>query len=187
MAWALLGPSDYTTGATGSPPGIPNAGTEVELSRMASDNIEDGLTVGPSPPSPLPAIPSASSRISAPCCPAPGSNVGSSTSSNEACAHARMAALCVDLPRTTKKANQIETGRAWENIRQHAGFEECDIDELCNELSAKARCDGSRPVLEEASFDSIVRGLGDVHRKKSMGVGMGAAGGGGVPVPAPSI
>ena len=95
-----------------------------------------------------------------------------------------MAALCADLPRTTKKPNQIEIGRGWEKIRQHEGFEEFDIDELCNELSAKARCDGSRPVLEEASFDSIVRGLGDVHRKKSIvGAGMGVVvGGGGVPV-----
>ena len=82
----------------------------------------------------------------------------------QANAHARMAALCADLPRTTKKPNQIEIGRAWEKIRQHQGFEECDIDELCNELSAKARCDGSRPVLEEASFNNIVQSLATMRK-----------------------
>jgi hypothetical protein len=34
-----------------------------------------------------------------------------------------MAALCADLPRTTKKPNQIEIGRAWEKIRQEKGFQ----------------------------------------------------------------
>jgi AP-1-like factor len=86
---------------------------------------------------------------------------------DHASAHARMAALCADLPRTTKKPNQIEIGRAWEKIRQHQGFEECDIDELCHELSAKARCDGSRPVLEEASFNNIVQSLATVHKKRA--------------------
>lgn len=42
---------------------------------------------------------------------------------DHACAHARMAALCADLPRTTKKPNQIEIGRAWEKIRQIPSFE----------------------------------------------------------------
>jgi len=83
----------------------------------------------------------------------------------DACAHARMAALCADLPRTTKKPNQIEIGRAWEKVRQHPHFEECDIDELCNELSAKARCDGSRPVLEESSFNDIVQSLPGMYKR----------------------
>lgn len=86
---------------------------------------------------------------------------------DHASAHARMAALCADLPRTAKKPNQIEIGRAWEKIRQHQGFPDCDIDELCNELSAKARCDGSRPVLEEASFNNIVQSLSTVHKKRA--------------------
>jgi len=86
---------------------------------------------------------------------------------SEACAHARMAALCADLPHTSKKPNQIEIGRAWEKIRQHEGFDDCDIDQLCNELSSKARCDGSRPVLEEASFNNIVQSLGAMHKKRS--------------------
>jgi len=82
-----------------------------------------------------------------------------------ASAHARMAALCADLPRTTKRPNQIEIGRAWEKIRQHQAFKDCDIDELCSELSAKARCDGSRPVLEEASFNNIVQSLATMHKR----------------------
>lgn len=107
----------------------------------------------------------------------PGPSGSSPSSSNdrsaspqtnsEACAHARMAALCADLPHTSKKPNQIEIGRAWEKIRQHQGFEDCDIDQLCNELSSKARCDGSRPVLEEASFNNIVQSLGAMHKKRS--------------------
>jgi len=83
----------------------------------------------------------------------------------DACAHARMAALCADLPRTVKKPNQIEIGRAWEKVRQLPSFEQCDIDELCNELSAKARCDGSRPVLEEDSFKDIVRKLPHMYKR----------------------
>ncbi|KAF8310007.1 hypothetical protein DL93DRAFT_1679982 [Clavulina sp. PMI_390] len=134
-----------------------------------------------------PSIPYTSSSIPAPSCPTPGtalssSLVGPSTSSNEACTHARMAALCADLPRTTKKSNRIEIGRVWEKIRQHEGFEECDIDELCNELSPKAWCDGSRPVLE-VKFDSTVRGLGEVHQQKSTAP-LGAVSGSGVPMSA---
>jgi len=83
----------------------------------------------------------------------------------EASAHARMAALCADLPRTTKRPNQIEIGCAWEKVRQHPRFPECDIDELCSELSAKARCDGSRPVLEESSFNDIVHSLPGIFKR----------------------
>ena len=41
----------------------------------------------------------------------------------DAAAHARMAALCADLPRTAKRPNQIEIGRAWEKVRQHPQFD----------------------------------------------------------------
>jgi len=88
------------------------------------------------------------------------------TDEKDAAAHARMAALCADLPRTAKRPNQIEIGRAWEKVRQHPQFDDCDIDELCNELSAKAKCDGSRPVLEESSFNDIVHALPGMRYKK---------------------
>lgn len=53
-----------------------------------------------------------------------GGNVESrKADEKDACAHARMAALCADLPRTVKNPNQIEIGRAWEKVRQLPAFE----------------------------------------------------------------
>ncbi|KAF9512370.1 hypothetical protein BS47DRAFT_1065636 [Hydnum rufescens UP504] len=108
------------------------------------------IVTSPRPSTPL-TSPSIATR-----CPVEGKEAG---------AHARMAALCADLPRTTKKPNQIEIGCAWEKVRQHPRFQECDIDELCSELSAKARCDGSRPVLEESSFNDIVHSLPGIFKR----------------------
>ena len=56
---------------------------------------------------------------------------------DHACAHARMAALCADLPRTSKKPNQIEIGRAWEKIRQIPTFEVCFSSSLSKVLWAR--------------------------------------------------
>jgi hypothetical protein len=41
-------------------------------------------------------------------------------------------------------------------VRQHPQFGECDIDALCHELSAKARCDGEKPVLERETVEALV-------------------------------
>lgn len=49
--------------------------------------------------------------------------VRNETEGKEAGAHARMAALCSDLPHTSKKPGHIEIGRAWEKVRQHPKFE----------------------------------------------------------------
>lgn len=45
------------------------------------------------------------------------------TDEKDAAAHARMASLCSDLPKTVKKPGQIEIGRAWEQVRRHPRFQ----------------------------------------------------------------
>ena len=44
-------------------------------------------------------------------------------------------------------------------------IQEVDIDELCNELSDKARCDPRPPVFVEHSFKDIVKRLSSMSKR----------------------
>ncbi|KAG8875904.1 hypothetical protein FRB97_004640 [Tulasnella sp. 331] len=46
------------------------------------------------------------------------------------------------------EAKQMKLKEVWNTIKSHPQFEECDMDELCRELSQKVRCDGSVPVMD---------------------------------------
>ncbi|KAG9005458.1 hypothetical protein FRB94_001543 [Tulasnella sp. JGI-2019a] len=76
------------------------------------------------------------------------------------------------------EAKKMKLKEVWNTIKSHPQFEECDMDELCRELSQKVRCDGSVPVMdanEEKECEERVKAVAmqtireHVDRKKSTG------------------
>jgi AP-1-like transcription factor len=55
-------------------------------------------------------------------------------------------------PKTQKNDQNIEVLSAWRKITSNPNFKDCDINELCTEFSNKARCDGSKVVLEPSGM-----------------------------------
>ncbi|SJL05348.1 uncharacterized protein ARMOST_08715 [Armillaria ostoyae] len=62
-------------------------------------------------------------------------------------------------PKTTKNDSNIEVLSAWRSITSNPNFKDCDINELCSEFSSKARCDGSKVVLEPSGVQHILKNL----------------------------
>ncbi|KAG7450781.1 uncharacterized protein BT62DRAFT_535171 [Guyanagaster necrorhizus] len=62
-------------------------------------------------------------------------------------------------PKTTKNDSNIEVLSAWRSITSNPDFKDCDINELCSEFSSKARCDGSKVVLEPSGVQHILKNL----------------------------
>ena len=48
-------------------------------------------------------------------------------------------------------------------------LQELDINELCNEFTAKAKCDGSKVVLEPAGIASILNNMSKLVMASSRG------------------
>jgi len=48
---------------------------------------------------------------------------------------------------------------AWRTIRADPKFMDADINELCQEFTSKARCDGTKVVLEPQGVNSILESL----------------------------
>jgi AP-1-like factor len=64
-------------------------------------------------------------------------------------------AKCENLPKTTKSKDHIDLRVAYTHMKQHPSLTEEDIDDLCTELTAKAKCDGTRPVLEKSDVMQV--------------------------------
>ncbi|KAK0446471.1 uncharacterized protein EV420DRAFT_1484108 [Desarmillaria tabescens] len=62
-------------------------------------------------------------------------------------------------PKTTKNDNNVEVLSAWRSITSNPNFKDCDINELCSEFSSKARCDGTKVVLEPSGVQHILKNL----------------------------
>ncbi|KAI0252656.1 hypothetical protein BJV78DRAFT_1200196 [Lactifluus subvellereus] len=64
-------------------------------------------------------------------------------------------------PRTEKSDKNIEVLTAWRNIMSHPNFKASNIDmnELCSEFTDKARCDGTKVVLDPQGVNSILEKL----------------------------
>ncbi|KAF6765923.1 hypothetical protein DFP72DRAFT_1213 [Ephemerocybe angulata] len=62
-------------------------------------------------------------------------------------------------PKTQKNENNIEVLSAWRSITSNPKFKDTDISELCAEFTAKARCDGTKVVLEPSSVETIIESL----------------------------
>ncbi|KAF4623393.1 hypothetical protein D9613_001582 [Agrocybe pediades] len=62
-------------------------------------------------------------------------------------------------PKTAKSDKNIEVLSAWRTIRADPKFKDADINELCSEFTSKARCDGTKVVLEPQGVNSILESL----------------------------
>ncbi|KAG8939285.1 hypothetical protein FRC04_006725 [Tulasnella sp. 424] len=54
------------------------------------------------------------------------------------------------VPQTYSDKKTMKLKEVWNALKQHPRFEECDMDELCRELSSKVKCDGGMPGLDES-------------------------------------
>ncbi|CAG8672114.1 2625_t:CDS:1, partial [Paraglomus occultum] len=53
----------------------------------------------------------------------------------------------------------LSCNKVWERIQQHPKFDDLEdeeMDQLCNELKAKARCSGHGPVVAEEEVDAVL-------------------------------
>ncbi|KAG1725556.1 uncharacterized protein EDB91DRAFT_1167942 [Suillus paluster] len=59
-------------------------------------------------------------------------------------------------PKTKESSANIEVQKAWQTIISHPQFKDADINELCTEFTKKARCDGTKVVLEPEGVHHIL-------------------------------
>jgi len=62
-------------------------------------------------------------------------------------------------PKTEKSDKNIEVLSAWRSITSNPMFKDADINELCTEFTNKARCDGTKVVLEPQGVTHILQTL----------------------------
>ncbi|THU87765.1 hypothetical protein K435DRAFT_681112 [Dendrothele bispora CBS 962.96] len=62
-------------------------------------------------------------------------------------------------PTTEANENNIEVLSAWRSITRDPSFKECDINQLCSEFTSKARCDGTKVVIEPQGIQGILETL----------------------------
>jgi len=62
-------------------------------------------------------------------------------------------------PKTEQNEKNIEVLSAWRSITSNPQFKDVDINELCTEFTNKARCDGTKVVLEPEGVHSIIESL----------------------------
>ncbi|KAI0706206.1 hypothetical protein BC835DRAFT_1313058 [Cytidiella melzeri] len=63
-------------------------------------------------------------------------------------------------PKTEKSDRNIEVLTAWRSITSNPHFKNVDINDLCSEFTKKARCDGTKVVLEPQGVNDIMETLG---------------------------
>ncbi|KAG2132380.1 hypothetical protein DEU56DRAFT_812518 [Suillus clintonianus] len=59
-------------------------------------------------------------------------------------------------PKTKESSENIEVLKAWRTITSHPQFKDADINHLCTEFTKKARCDGTKVVLEPEGVHHIL-------------------------------
>lgn len=62
-------------------------------------------------------------------------------------------------PKTEMSDKNIEVLTAWRTITSNPQFKDVDINELCTEFTSKARCDGTKVVLEPEGVNHIMKTL----------------------------
>ncbi|KAJ3767386.1 hypothetical protein FB446DRAFT_696377 [Lentinula raphanica] len=66
-------------------------------------------------------------------------------------------------PPVEKSDKNVPVLDAWRNITRDPQYKECDIANLCSEFASKARCDGSKVVLEPQGVTSLMETLKKRH------------------------
>ncbi|KAE9409416.1 hypothetical protein BT96DRAFT_593157 [Gymnopus androsaceus JB14] len=67
-------------------------------------------------------------------------------------------------PSVEKSDKNVPVLDAWRNITRDPQYKECDIANLCSEFASKARCDGSKVVLEPSGVSSLMETLASKKR-----------------------
>ncbi|KAF8665090.1 hypothetical protein AX16_000558 [Volvariella volvacea WC 439] len=67
-------------------------------------------------------------------------------------------------PKTMASKDNVEVLQAWRTITSDPKFKDCDINELCSEFTSKARCDGTKVVLEPQGVNHILETLSARHQ-----------------------
>ncbi|KAJ3563469.1 hypothetical protein NP233_g8921 [Leucocoprinus birnbaumii] len=64
-------------------------------------------------------------------------------------------------PKTAKNDRNVEVLSAWRSITNDPKFKEANIDinDLCSEFTSKAKCDGTKVVLEPEEMNNIIESL----------------------------
>ncbi|KAJ6519237.1 hypothetical protein C8R45DRAFT_1085272 [Mycena sanguinolenta] len=68
-------------------------------------------------------------------------------------------------PQTQQSEKNMEILAAWRTVTSDPLFKDSDLADLCSEFSSKARCDGTKVVLEPQGVRHIIESLGQKHRK----------------------
>ncbi|OCH84766.1 hypothetical protein OBBRIDRAFT_808003 [Obba rivulosa] len=71
-------------------------------------------------------------------------------------------------PKTEKSDKNVEVLAAWRSITSNPQFKDIDINELCSEFTSKARCDGTKVVLEPQGVHHIIETLA-AKRQRQVG------------------
>ncbi|KAJ8520370.1 hypothetical protein ONZ45_g2817 [Pleurotus djamor] len=62
-------------------------------------------------------------------------------------------------PKIEKSDQNIEVLSAWKTIRSNPQFKDVDINDLCSQFTNKARCDGTKVVLDPQGVHNIIESL----------------------------
>ncbi|KAJ6573923.1 hypothetical protein DFH09DRAFT_1151419 [Mycena vulgaris] len=66
-------------------------------------------------------------------------------------------------PQTEQSEKNLEILTAWRTVTSNPEFRDSDLADLCSEFSSKARCDGSKVVLEPQGVRNIIDSLAMKH------------------------
>ncbi|KAJ7771951.1 hypothetical protein DFH07DRAFT_803253 [Mycena maculata] len=69
-------------------------------------------------------------------------------------------------PQTQQSEKNMEILTAWRTVTSNPKFRDSDLADLCSEFSAKARCDGTKVVLEPQGVRNIIDSLAMKHARK---------------------
>ncbi|KAL6305660.1 hypothetical protein BKA93DRAFT_208485 [Sparassis latifolia] len=71
-------------------------------------------------------------------------------------------------PTTEESENNVEVLAAWRSITSNPQFKDLDINQLCSEFTKKARCDGTKVVLEPQGVHCIIEALAAKRQQQQM-------------------
>ncbi|KAM6491493.1 hypothetical protein JOM56_013062, partial [Amanita muscaria] len=61
------------------------------------------------------------------------------------------------IPMTQQSDDNVEILTAWRAVTSHPFFKEADVNDLCAEFTAQAKCDGTNIVLDPQGVDHILK------------------------------
>jgi len=69
------------------------------------------------------------------------------------------------LPATEPKPENLEVLSAWRKVTTDPLFKDADLTDLCAEFSSKAKCDGTKVVIDQETYTTILAKLAQSQRQ----------------------